>query len=148
MDYMVWIWLSIAVALFVVEMCTTELVSIWLSIGAGLTTVIVAIFPKIPIPWQILIFVALSALMLVLTRKIVKKFFSRTRAQATNLELYYDKTAIVVEEIDNINATGAVKINGLVWTARSENNEIIEKDAVVIFKKIEGNKAIVVRKGD
>jgi membrane protein implicated in regulation of membrane protease activity len=86
--------------------------------------------------------------MLLLTRKFVKKFLARTKEQATNLELYYDKTAIVVEEINNVNATGAVKINGLVWTARSENNEIIEKDAVVIFKKIDGNKAIVVRKGE
>lgn len=148
MEYMVWIWLSAAVVLFVIEMCTTDLVSIWLSIGALLTTIVVAIFPKIPIPWQIFIFFVFSAIMLVLTRKFVKKFLSRTKEQATNLELYYDKTAIVVEEINNINATGAVKINGLVWTARSENNEIIEKDAVVVFKKIDGNKAIVVRKGE
>lgn len=148
MDYMVWIWLSAAVALFILEMCTTDLVSIWLSIGALLTTVIVAIFPKIPIPWQIFMFIVFSAIMLLLTRKFVKKFLARTKEQATNLELYYDKTAIVVEEIDNVNATGAVKINGLVWTARSENNEIIEKDAVVLFKKIDGNKAIVVRKGE
>jgi membrane protein implicated in regulation of membrane protease activity len=148
MEYMVWIWLSAAVALFILEMCTTDLVSIWLSIGALLTTVIVAIFPKIPIPWQIFMFIVFSAIMLLLTRKFVKKFLARTKEQATNLELYYDKTAIVVEEIDNVNATGAVKINGLVWTARSENNEIIEKDAVVIFKKIDGNKAIVVRKGE
>jgi membrane protein implicated in regulation of membrane protease activity len=145
---MVWIWLSAAVALFILEMCTTDLVSIWLSIGALLTTVIVAIFPKIPIPWQIFMFIVFSAIMLLLTRKFVKRFLARTKEQATNLELYYDKTAIVVEEINNVNATGAVKINGLVWTARSENNEIIEKDAVVIFKKIDGNKAIVVRKGE
>ena len=148
MEYMVWIWLSAAVALFILEMCTTDLVSIWLSIGALLTTVIVAIFPKIPIPWQIFMFIVFSAIMLLLTRKFVKRFLARTKEQATNLELYYDKTAIVVEEINNVNATGAVKINGLVWTARSENNEIIEKDAVVIFKKIDGNKAIVVRKGE
>ena len=148
MDYMVWIWLSAAVALFILEMCTTDLVSIWLSIGALLTTVVVAIFPKIPIPWQILMFIVFSAIMLVLTRRFVKKFLARSKEQATNLELYYDKTALVVEEINNVNATGAVRINGLVWTARSENNEIIEKDAVVLFKKIDGNKAIVVRKGE
>lgn len=148
MDYMVWIWLSAAVALFILEMCTTDLVSIWLSIGALLTTVVVAIFPKIPIPWQILMFIVFSAIMLVLTRRFVKRFLARSKEQATNLELYYDKTAIVVEEINNVNATGAVRINGLVWTARSENNEIIEKDAVVLFKKIDGNKAIVVRKGE
>ena len=73
---------------------------------------------------------------------------SRTKEQSTNLELYYDKVAVVTEDINNEFATGAVKINGLIWTARSENGEVIEKDSLVIFKKIDGNKAIVVRKGE
>ncbi len=145
---MIWVWLSIAIALLIVEVCTTQLVSIWCAIGAGIMAIIVAIFPKIPIPWQILIFVVLCTILLVLTKKYVNKFLARTKDQSTNLELYYDKTAIVVEEIDNVKETGAVKINGLIWTARSEDNEIIEKDAVVIFKKISGNKAIVKRKGE
>ena len=145
---MVWVWLGIAVALLVIECCTTDLVSIWLALGSGITTIIVAIFPGIPVPWQIIMFVVFSAVLLTLTRKFVKKYLSRNKSQSTNLELYYDKTAVVVEEINNELAHGAVKVNGLVWTARSENNEVIEKDALVLFKKIDGNKAIVVRKGE
>ena len=145
---MIWIWLSIAIILLVVEICTTQLVCIWCAISAGVMTVIVAIFPKLPIPWQIFIFVILCTVLLLLTKKFVIKFLSRNKDQATNLELYYEKTAIVVEKIDNVKETGAVKINGLIWTARSEDDEIIEKDAVVIFKKISGNKAIVKRKGE
>ena len=55
---------------------------------------------------------------------------------------------MVVEEINNIKGQGAVKLNGLVWTARSENDEIIQADEIVTFKKIDGNKAIVIRKGE
>ena len=145
---MVWVWLSLAIVLLVVEVCTTQLVSIWCAIGAGLTAIVVAIFPKLSIPWQILIFVVTCSVMLLLTKKFVNRFLTRTKDQATNLELYYEKTAVVVEDIDNVKETGAVKINGLIWTARSEDNEIIEKDTVVIFKKISGNKAIVKRKGE
>ena len=145
---MVWVWLGIAVTLLVIECCTTDLVSIWLALGSGITTVIVAIFPNIPIPWQIIMFVVFSAVLLTLTRKFVKKYLARTKDQATNLELNFNKTAVVVEEINNELAQGAVKLHGLVWTARSEDNEIIEKDALVVFKKIEGNKAIVIRKGE
>lgn len=145
---MVWVWLSIAVVLLIVEIYTTNLVSIWCAIASGVLTILVAIFPKLPIPWQILIFVALSAVLLALTKKLVKRYHLRTGDRSTNLELFYEKTAIVVEEINNIKETGAVKINGLIWTARSENNDVIEKDAVVIFKKISGNKAIVKRKGE
>ena len=145
---MVWVWLSITIVLLIAEVCTTQLISIWCAISAGIVTIIVAIFPKLPIPWQIFIFVILCAVLLLLTKKFVVKFLSRTKEQATNLELYYEKTAIVVEEIDNVKETGAVKINGLIWTARSEDGKVIEKDAVVIFKKISGNKAIVKRKGE
>ena len=55
---------------------------------------------------------------------------------------------MVVEDINNINGVGAVKINGLVWSARSGNGEDIPADTVVIFKEIRGNKAIVERKGE
>lgn len=145
---MVWVWLALTVALLIAELCTTQLVSIWCALGACVTTVIVAIFPRIPVPVQILIFIAVSAALLFSTKKFVKKFLARTKEQSTNLELYYDKVAVVTEDINNELATGAVRINGLIWTARSENGETIEKDSLVIFKKIDGNKAIVVRKGE
>ena len=150
MDYMVWIWLSAAVALFILEMCTTDLVSIWLSIGALLTTAVVAIFPKIPIPWQILMFIVFSAIMLVLTRKFVKKFlYKKTNEKKTNLELNIGKEAIVTEDIDNIKGEGAVKINGLVWSAKSYDGNPIKKDEIVVFKEISGNKAVVeLKKGE
>ena len=145
---MVWIWLALTVILLIVELCTTQLVSVWCALGAGVTTVIVAIFPKIPVPVQVIIFIVSSAVFLLCTKKFVKKFLARNKEQSTNLELYYDKVAVVTEDINNELATGAIKINGLIWTARSENGERIEKDALVIFKKIDGNKAIVERKGE
>ena len=37
----------------------------------------------------------------------------------------------------------AVRINGLVWTARSEDGSVIEKDTFVIVKEIRGNKVVV-----
>jgi membrane protein implicated in regulation of membrane protease activity len=77
---MVWIWLSLAIALVVVEMSTTQLVSIWLALAAGITariTALVASFGgNLPLVWQIVIYVASSAILLASTRKFVKKFFS------------------------------------------------------------------------
>jgi len=82
---MVWVWLSITIVLLIAEVCTTQLISIWCAISAGIVTIIVAIFPKLPIPWQIFIFVILCAVLLLLTKKFVVKFLSRTKEQATNL---------------------------------------------------------------
>ena len=54
----------------------------------------------------------------------------------------------VTERIDNLEATGAVRIGGLVWTARSLEGDVIEPDTYVTFEKIEGNKALVKKKGE
>ena len=55
---------------------------------------------------------------------------------------------MVVEDIKNIEGLGAVKINGLVWSARSQDGEDISVGEIVVIKKIEGNKTIVKKKGD
>jgi membrane protein implicated in regulation of membrane protease activity len=60
--------------------------------------------------------------------------------------LNLDKIAVVTEKIDNVAGEGAIKINGLIWTARSIDDSIIEVGELVIFKEIKGNKAFVVKK--
>ena len=146
---MAWFWLALSIALMVVELSTVELVSVWFSVGAGITALVKAIFPTVGIGWQILIFVCVSVVLLVSTRPIVKKFLNKRKDKSgTNLELLIGKSAIVVEDIDNILGKGAVKINGLEWSARSCDGSVILKDTVVIFKEISGNKAVVERKGE
>ena len=74
------------------------------------------------------------------------KLLKRGKNQETNLELNIGKVAVVTEKIDNVRGEGAVKINGLEWSARSLDDSVIEKDELVIFKEIRGNKALVERK--
>lgn len=138
-----WIWFALAILLLVVELVTTQFVSIWFSASALITGVVVAIFDEMQLIWQIVIFVALSVVALVATKPLVKKITGKPKDAKTNLELNIGKTAVVIETIDNIKETGAVKINGLVWTARSDDGSIIEQGEVVIFKQVSGNKAIV-----
>ena len=147
---MAWVWLSLSIALFVIELSTTQLVSIWFASGAALTAIVTAIVNSsggsLPLLWQCVIFVVASGVMLASTRKLVKKMQSKNEDQKTNLELNLNKTAVVTEQIDNDKAKGAIKINGLVWTARSIDGSVIEKDRLVIFKGIDGNKALVIEK--
>ena len=56
------------------------------------------------------------------------------------------KEAVVTEDINNTHATGAVKIKGTVWTARSSDDSEIPEGEIVIVKAIEGVKLIVERK--
>lgn len=146
---MQWFWLALTIGLIVVEVATVQLVSVWFAFSAMITTFVTLIFDDLSIPWQATIFVVLSIALLISTRPLVKMLLKkRGEKQKTNLELYIDKEAIVVEDIDNINGTGAIKINGMVWSARSKDESNISKDEIVIFKEIIGNKAVVIRKGE
>ena len=47
------------------------------------------------------------------------------------------------EAIDTIQATGRVEVNGMEWSAKTEEAEMIEANAIVIIKGIQGVKLIV-----
>ena len=148
---MEWIWLALTIGLFVIELATTQLVCVWFAASSMVTAILTAIFGDMGfgVVWQIVVFTVLAVALLFATRPLVKKLLKkRGEMQKTNLELYIGKEAIVVEDINNIKGEGTVKIGGLVWSARSEDGNSISKDEIVIFKEINGNKAIVVRKGE
>lgn len=134
------IWAVAIVGFGVLEGITFQLVSIWFMIGsvAGL----IASLCSAPFYLQIIIAIAVSALALIFTRPIAMKYL-KPRIQSTNADRCLEQTAIVLEEIDNINATGCVKVDGKEWTARSLDGAVIPKDALVKVEKIEGVKLIV-----
>ncbi len=145
MDWWV-LWIGLAVVLFIVELTTTDLVAVWFALASLVLAIVTAIFSKLSVVWQVVIFVALSALLVILTRRFVRKLLQRRKDQETNLELVVNHTAMVVEDIDNDREAGAIKINGLIWSARSADGEKIGKEALVTVCEIKGNKAIVVKK--
>ncbi|MBO4392122.1 MAG: NfeD family protein, partial [Clostridia bacterium] len=81
-------------------------------------------------------------LSLILTRPLIKKFILPKRVR-TNYEQIIGQTAVVSEAIDNTEATGAGRINGTEWTARSEDGTKISVGTEVKVVAIEGVKAIV-----
>ena len=53
------------------------------------------------------------------------------------------KEALVTEAIDNLAAVGTVKVDGVVWSARSASGAHIPVGTVVAIQAVEGVKAIV-----
>lgn len=146
--FWMWFWFGLAVAFLVTEVLTADLVCIWFGAAALVTGIVLAIFPTLPIAWQFVIFVGISAVLVAATRPLVKRLLHFERSRDTNLDRLIGSVAAVTERIDNLAATGAVRLGGVVWTARSMDGEPIEEGAYVIFVKIEGNKALVKRKED
>ena len=131
--YIVWICAAVLFGIF--EALTAQLVSVWFVIGA--VAALVSSLAGAELYVQIIVFIAVSVLMLLITRPLVVK------AEPTNADRCIGKTATVTEDIDNINATGQVKVDGQIWTARSVNSSIIKKGTSVTVEKIDGVKLIV-----
>ncbi len=142
---MTWlIWLIFGVALLGIELATTELVVIWFALSSLVLTIVTAIV-DLHIAWQITIFVLLSAALLLCTRKAVRRLLRKHKISDTNLDLVLSHNGRVVTKIDNDLEMGEVKINGLIWTARSVDGTVIEEGTLVAIQEIKGNKLLVIR---
>lgn len=140
LDKMLIVWIASAVIFFVIEVLTSQIVTIWFAVGS-----IGAIFAnvlKAETIWQIVVFAVLSLITLLIARPYMKKF-TQTKVQPTNADMCIGSKAVVTEDIDNTKGTGQVKIKGVVWSAKSNDEEVISKDSVVIVKSISGVKLIV-----
>ena len=139
-----YIWLIIMAVMVVVEISAPGLVSIWFAAGA--LAAYVASLLGAGTAVQVMVFVLVSVVLLLLTRPLAKKFIN-VRAAKTNKDTIPGRAAIVTEEVNNLAATGHVMIDGLPWTARTENEtEVILVGEEVVVERIEGVKCIVKRK--
>jgi membrane protein implicated in regulation of membrane protease activity len=133
-------WLIVFVALLVIEIATMGLTTIWFAGGALVS--FLAAYIGFGVGVQVAVFLIVSILLLVLTRPIAVKFFNQER-QKTNADSLIGQKAVVKEAIDIIQATGRVEVNGMEWSAKTEEPGVIEADTIVVIKGIQGVKLIV-----
>ena len=138
------VWLIAMVIFLVVEGIVPGLVSIWFAIGALAALLAAALHA--PVWLQIVWFLVVSVAALALTRPLAKKYVN-ARTQPTNADRILGKDCVVREAIDNIQGTGAVAVDGKVWTARMEkDDETAAVGEVVVARRIEGVKLVVGKK--
>lgn len=133
-------WLILFVVFAALELISLGLTCIWFAVGA-LAACVTSLFTD---NWMIqaIVFIIVTVVVLVFLRPIAVKYINN-KAEKTNIDSLIGKKAKVMEEIDNINAKGKVSIDGMEWTARSAEGNIIPKDVLVEVVEIKGVKAIV-----
>lgn len=136
-------WLVLSIALFVIEAVVPGLVSIWFGFG-GIAAMIVSFFSD-SIVLQSIVFLAVSALLLLATRRLVKKYM-KLGEEKTNADRFIGQDAIVIERIDNLHSTGRVSIYGFEWKASAADSSVIEEGSVVTIRSIKGVTAVVQQK--
>ncbi len=133
-------WLVALIVFAAVEAATVGLVSIWFAAGA-LAALITAGLGG-PLWLQLTLFLAVSGVMLALLRPFVKKIAVPHRTR-TNADRHLGQTALVTEEINNLAETGAVRLDGVVWSARSEDGQVIPVGTLITVRRISGVKVWV-----
>ena len=144
MTYMPYIWAAILVVAIIVEMQTADMVTIWF-MPSALISMILAML-KVDIWLQCALFVVLTTVMLILSKTIFRSVFQKKAPERTNADALIGQKAIILEPINNKQGQGSAKLNGLVWSARAENeSDVFVPGDIVIVKAISGVKLICVK---
>ncbi len=140
---MIWLWIWGIVTAFalVVEFLTADLITIWFAAGGLITLLVVALAPNLPWVWQLVIFVGVSVVLLLCTRKICLKLLHSDNIKTNTEALIGDKFKV---ESVNENYTYH-KINGVSWQVFAVEGETLKEGVEVEICEIKGNKLIAKR---
>lgn len=130
---MLYTWLLIVVLLGVLEIMTTNLVSIWFVIS-GLLAMVISLFTD-SLYIQIGVFVLVGVLLIPMSKRIYKKI--NTKKVCTNLDRVIGMKGIATSDITK-NTIGEVKVGGKLWSSYSSHD--IKKDEYVKVLAIDGVK--------
>ena len=138
-------WLILIIVLVVLEIITLGLTTIWFA-GGALAGFVLAMLNVSPvIQWAA--FCVVSLILLFSTRPWALRYFNSQKKEKTNVDSLLGKTAVVTSEIRNLDGEGEAVVNGLAWTARSEeDSETIPEGAHVVITAVKGVRLIVKRK--
>ena len=136
-------WLIVIVVMAIIEIITLGLTTIWFAGGALIA--FIASLLGVNLLVQSILFVVISVILLAVTRPLAVEFFNTNRIK-TNAESLIGKTAVVLQEIDNLRAKGMVSVDGQEWSARSVQDKIIPNETQVEIVEISGVKLLVKEK--
>lgn len=140
MKFAAFVWLGLMILFLIAEGATVSLVSLWFAAGA-----VVAMFAALlgAGAWlQTGLFLVVSGALLLMLRPIVRRYLV-PKITPTNVDSLVGSTGLVTEAIDNVTASGQVKLGAMEWTARSTTGENIPQGALIRVDRIEGVKVYV-----
>ena len=139
----IWMWLVAGGALLVAEMLTVDLLFASLAFSAFMAAGVNALGFDMAV--QGLTFGIAAVISLFILRPIaLKNLKKRTPDFATNIDALVGAPALTISVVTD--RSGQIKLNGEIWSARSQSGEIAADSKVQVFA-IEGATAVVNQRG-
>lgn len=144
-DIVTGLWLFVFIAAIVIEIQTPNLTTVWFAAGA-FVVILLSLFTSIGLTLQVIVFIAVSLVLLLTLRKWSQKLLKSGSAIKTNIDNAIGQEVIVTKEVNNLEL-GECEYNNLTWTIKSKDGITILKNEIAVIVDVEGNKFIVTKKG-
>ncbi|WP_298840581.1 NfeD family protein [Clostridium sp.] len=141
---MVWtpmiFWIVLAIVALAIDITTSSFMFVWFAVGA--LGAIISIGLDASIIVQVIIFVAVSGVVMSIGYPIVKKTIKKTVTKTLTMEEgYIGKEFTITKDIDE---KGNIKFQGIYWTVKNDG-EPLKKGDLVRVTGIEGNKLVIAK---
>ena len=136
------IWLIIFIVMIIIEAATTALATVWFAAGA-LVAMIMDLCGA-PHNLQIFVMAAVSVVTFIICMIWIRpklESLRRANVQRTNADRLIGMEGIVIVPVNPVEGKGQVKVEGQVWSAKSDGS--ITEGTKVKVRAIEGVKLIV-----
>lgn len=137
---MMYIWIAIICVAALIEAFTLQMVSIWFVAG-GIVSLILY-FCGVGYEVQIIVFIAVSIILLIALRKLCLKFLLKNTNEKTNVDALVGREARLLKDID-LGQLGEIKLGDVVWSATTKDESPLASDTLVKITQVQGNKLIV-----
>lgn len=134
------IWLIAAGIFLIIEIFTIGFFVFWFAIGSLIAMIISFFVSNVII--QATVFIISSCILIFATKPLSNKV-TKKDLKPTNVYSIIGKKAIVVEDIDWITGKGQVKVNGEVWSAKTNDQSKITEGNEVLIESVDGVKLLV-----
>lgn len=136
---MIGLWIVFIIVSVIIEIETADLITIWFSIGA-VGALIAAAFSAPPLV-QVCLFIGISVLLLLVTRKLTKNMSDKNFVR-TNADRVIGSIVTVTKEV-HPNEVGEVIVGSVLWRAASVSTYSFSIGEKVIVEAISGSKLII-----
>jgi membrane protein implicated in regulation of membrane protease activity len=141
MDFKIYIVWFIFAAIFIIgEIFTAGFFLACFGIGAIVSGVLAMM--EINTIWQWASFVVVSGILFAVSRRFAERF-SKKQPPGIGADRFIGKEGIVLEEIDNAENTGSVRIDKEIWRADSDSEKTIKKGSRIVVVRLDGTHVVV-----
>lgn len=135
-----WMWMILAAVFVIGEMLTAGFFLLWFGIGAAVAGLLDLL--GLGAGWQLVTFIVVSLGLFAVSRRFAERF-THKQPPGIGANRLIGKKGVVVQQIDDVKASGRVTIDGEEWRARSEAGDSIPPDTAVEVVALDGTRVVV-----